>query len=355
MRGLAGTSSRSCRPEREIARASRCWPSASWTCLAAPYAIDGTPAVIGASIGIARSHDCPDLQQLFHNADLALYRVKAEGRNGFRLFEAEMDAAEQARRRLEAELRKARDRGEFEIHYQPIVGMASGSIVSVEALLRWNHPARGRLSPAEFMPVAEEIGLMATIDAWVLETACAEAMRWPGAPRIAINLSPAKFKRRNLVDVVRRALSEARLPPQRLELEISERILLRGDDGNVAALQALRDLGVARRARRLRHRLSRRSATCARSASTRSRSTSSFVAEMESRADCTAIVAAIAGLGRSIGADTTAEGIETQAQADLARAAGCTEAQGYLFSRPVSAGAIAALLRDAEGGALKVA
>jgi diguanylate cyclase (GGDEF)-like protein len=314
----------------------------------APYSINGTPALIGASIGIARSSDSPDSEQLFHNADLALYRVKAEGRNGFRLFEPEMDDAVRERRQLEAALRAARDRGEFEIHYQPIIDLATGAVVSVEALLRWNHPERGRLAPAAFMPVAEELGLMAAIDAWVIETACAEAMRWPGEVSIAVNLSPPKFKRRNFSGVVRRVLAATGLPAQRLELEISERILLRGEEEGLAALQALRDLGV---------RIALDDFGTGHSSLSDLRAfrfdkikiDRSFVADMESRNDCAAIVAAVASIGRSIGAATTAEGVETQTQAELVRAAGCSEAQGYLYSYPLSAGAVMAFLRDAEG------
>jgi diguanylate cyclase (GGDEF)-like protein len=316
--------------------------------VSAPYELDGTPAVIGTSIGIAWSHDSQDIEQLFHNADLALYRVKAEGRNNFRVFEPEMDETARERRQLEASLRAARDRGELEIHYQPIIDLATGGTTCVEALLRWNHPERGRLSPAAFMPVAEEIGLMAEIDAWVIETACAEAMRWPAGVSIAVNLSPPKFKRRNLADLVRRVLAATGLPAQRLELEISERILLRGEEEGLAALQALRDYGV---------RIALDDFGTGHSSLSDLRAfrfdkikiDRSFVAEMEARADCAAIVAAIASLGRSVGAATTAEGVETAAQAELVRAAGCTEAQGYLYSYPLSAGAIMAFLRDAEG------
>jgi diguanylate cyclase (GGDEF)-like protein len=316
--------------------------------VSAPYSINATPAVIGASIGIAHSHDCQDIGQLFHNADLALYRVKAEGRNGFRLFEPEMDDAARERRQLEAELRAACDSNEFEIHYQPIIDLATGAIVSVEALLRWNHPQRGRLAPVAFMPVAEEIGLMPAIDAWVIETACAEATRWPDDVTIAINLSPPKFKRRGFADVVRNVLAATGLPPARLELEISERILLRGEEGSLAALQALRDLGVA---------LALDDFGTGHSSLSDLRAfrfdkikiDKSFVSEMETRDDCAAIVGAIAGLGRGIGAATTAEGVETAAQAELVRAAGCTQAQGYLYSYPLSAGSVRAFLRDAKG------
>jgi diguanylate cyclase (GGDEF)-like protein len=316
--------------------------------LSAPYGLDGTPAAIGASIGIAWSQDSQDIEQLFHNADLALYRVKAEGRNNFRLFEPEMDEAARERRQLEAALRAACERGELEIYYQPMIDLATGGVTGVEALLRWNHPERGRLSPAAFIPVAEEIGVMAAIDAWVIETACAEATRWPGNVTVAINLSPPKFKRRNLAEIVRRALSATGLPAHRLELEISERILLRGEEEGLLALQTLRDLGVA---------LALDDFGTGQSSLSDLRAfrfdkikiDRSFVAEMESRSDCAAIVASIASLGRSIGAVTTAEGVETAVQAELVRAAGCTQAQGYFYSYPLSAEAVMAFLRDLEG------
>ena len=311
--------------------------------LSAPYLLDGHQAVIGASIGIARSADCADVEQLFHHADLALYRVKSEGRNGYRLFESEMDEAARVRRQLEEDLRRAPERGEFELYYQPIFNLASGKIVNVEALLRWNHPVRGRLSPADFMAVAEEIGIMPAIDSWVLQTGCAEATRWPEDIVIAINLSPVKFKRRTVLDEVRRTLGTSGLPARRLELEISERTLLQEPDSSVPVLLALHDLGVS---------IALDDFGVGYSSLSDLRTfpfdkikiDQSFVADIERRDDCAAIVAAIAGLGRSLGAQTTAEGVETQAQADLVRAAGCTQAQGYLYSRPVSAGVIRALL-----------
>jgi EAL domain-containing protein (putative c-di-GMP-specific phosphodiesterase class I) len=219
--------------------------------------------------------------------------------------------------------------------------------VGVEALLRWNHPVRGQISPADFIPLAEEVGVMASIDAWILETACTEAARWPGDVEIAVNLSPAQFKQQSLLDVVRRALAVSKLPARRLELEISERTQLREDDGSLPLLRALHDLGV---------RIALDDFGVAHSSLSNLRLFSfekikidqSFVVEMEISQESAAIVAAIAGLGRSLGTATTAEGIETPVQAELARAAGCTQAQGYLYSRPLSAGGIAALLREAE-------
>jgi diguanylate cyclase (GGDEF)-like protein len=312
-----------------------------------PYVLGGTPAEISTSIGIARSADSAEIEQLFHNADLALYGAKSEGRNGFRLFEPEMDAAAQARRQMEDDLRQATSRGDFEIFYQPMFELSTGRINAIEALLRWNHPTRGRIAPADFMPVAEEIGLMVAIDTWVLETACAEAARWPAEIVVAINLSPAKFRRRTLVKAVQHALMSSDLPAQRLELEISERVVLHQDEGNLAQLFALHDLGV---------RIALDDFGVAQSSLSdlrlfgfdKIKIDQSFVAEIERSHGAAAIVAAVASLGRTLGAETTAEGVETAAQAELVRAAGCTQAQGYFYSRPISADEIAALLR--EGG-----
>jgi diguanylate cyclase (GGDEF)-like protein len=314
--------------------------------VSAPYLLDGHPATVGVSIGIVRSADCPQRAQLFHNADLALYRVKSQGRNGYRLFEPEMDATAQARRRTEDELRQALERDEFEIFYQPMLSLADGMITTVEALLRWNHPARGRIAPDQFMSIAEDIGLMPRIDDWVLKTACAQAALWPGEIVVAVNLSPAIFIRETLVDSVRTALAAVSLPARRLEVEISERIMLQEESRTLAHLRALRDLGV---------RVALDDFGVAHSSLSDLRMFSfdkikidrSFVAEMEISQESAAIIAAIATLGRSLGAETTAEGVETQLQADLVRAAGCTEAQGYLYSRPVPAAEIRALLNQA--------
>jgi diguanylate cyclase (GGDEF)-like protein len=315
--------------------------------ISAPYTLEGMPANIGASIGIACSTDTPDMEPLFNNADLALYRVKSEGRNGFRLFEAEMDEAAKERRQLEVDLRLARDRGEFEIHYQPIVSLADGTPTGVEALLRWNHPVRGRLTPGDFMALAEEIGVMPAIDSWVIETACREAARWRCGTTIAINLSPEKFQRCDIVSVVSNALEISSLVPHRLELEISERVLLQEEQANLAKLRRLRELGVRLALDDFGVGHSSLSDLCA-FRFDKIKIDRSFVSDMKDREDCAAIVAAIAGLGRSMGAATTAEGVETEEQAALVYAAGCTEAQGFLYSYPLTASAVAAYLRDAR-------
>jgi diguanylate cyclase (GGDEF)-like protein len=314
--------------------------------VSAPYLLAGRPATVGASIGIARSADSAQVEQLLHNADLALYRVKAEGRNNFRMFQPEMDAAARARRRMEDELSNALTRDEFEMFYQPMFDLATGKVTAVEALLRWNHPSRGRIAPDQFMPIAEEIGLMPEIDRWVLGTACTQATLWQGEIVVAVNLSPAIFASEALVDTVRTALADAGLAARRLELEISERTMLQEESGTLAHLRALHDLGV---------RVALDDFGVAHSSLSDLRVFSfdkikidrSFVAELEISQESAAIVAAIATLGRNLGAETTAEGVETQRQAELVRAAGCTEAQGYLYSRPVPAAEIRALLNDA--------
>ena len=209
-----------------------------------PFGIDGHQVVAGASVGIAlapEDGDCPD--RLLKAADLALYRAKAEGRGTFRSFEPEMGRHAQAPRAMETDLRRALAAGEFEVHYQPLLDLRTDRVSGFEALLRWNHPDRGRVSPAEFVPVAEEIGLIAPIGDWVLRTACAEAATWPGHLKVAVNLSPAQFKGRGLVASVAEALAASRLPPGRLEIEITETVLLECSEQNVGQLHQLRALG----------------------------------------------------------------------------------------------------------------
>ena len=201
--------------------------------------------VVGASVGIAiapSDGDHPD--QLLKNADMALYRAKSDGRRLYRVFEREMDARLQARRALELDLRKALADGQFELFYQPLIDLRTETISGCEALLRWNHPGRGLVSPAEFIPLAEEIGLIVPLGEWVLREACLEAAKWPRRMKVAVNLSPAQFKRRNLAPAVVRALSASALAANRLELEITESVLLLEDDATVKTLHLLRGLGV---------------------------------------------------------------------------------------------------------------
>jgi diguanylate cyclase (GGDEF)-like protein len=315
--------------------------------LSSPYEIEQQEIMIGVSIGIAIApSDGNAADALLRNADIAMYRAKADGRGQFHFFEPEMDRCIQARRTLELELRKALSNGEFELYYQPVVNLRSGDVSGFEALLRWHHPERGMVSPAEFIPLAEETGLIIPLGEWVLRKACAEAMTWPLPIGVAVNLSPVQFKSRNLVQAVLTALAYSRLPPERLELEITETVLLGETDANLATLHQLRELGVH---------ISMDDFGTGYSSLSYLRSfpfdkikiDQSFVRELAERPDCRAIVRAVASLGTSLGITTTAEGVETQEQFDRLCAEGCTEMQGYLFSpaRPASE-AVMLMLRN---------
>jgi diguanylate cyclase (GGDEF)-like protein/PAS domain S-box-containing protein len=302
-----------------------------------PYELDGQQVVIGASIGIAIAPtDGLDPDELLKKADMALYKAKSDGRGTYHFFEAQMDAKQQARRALEVDLRKALVLGQFELFYQPIIDLASDQIRSAEALLRWRHPERGLVSPADFIPLCEEIGLIVPLGEWVLNQAYTEAAAWPEDIRIAVNLSPAQFRSRYLVQTVVRALANSGLRPDRLELEITESVLLLDSDNTRGCLYQLRDLGV---------RISMDDFGTGYSSLSYLRSfpfdkikiDRSFVSELDEKDDCLAIVRAVAGLGASLRISTTAEGVETQEQLGKIRAEGCTEAQGYLFSPPVAA------------------
>ena len=309
-----------------------------------PYDIDGHHVIIGASVGIAvapNDGDNPD--RLLKNADMALYRAKGDGRGTFRFFEPEMDARVQARRALELDLRKALVAGEFEIYYQPLVNLREDAVTGFEALLRWKHPVRGMVSPADFIPLAEEIGLIVPLGEWVLRQACSQAATWPDHVKVAVNLSPVQFKSRNLLPAVMLALASSGLSAARLELEITESVLLSESEANLATLHQLRALGV---------RISMDDFGTGYSSLSYLRTfpfdkikiDQSFVRELAANGDCMAIVRAVAGLGSSLGIPTTAEGVETNEQLEWLRSEGCTEVQGYLFSPPRPAEEIGRLL-----------
>ena len=312
--------------------------------LSAPYDIDGNEMVIGASVGIALSPgDGTTSEQLMRNADMALYRAKEDGRGVHRFFEREMDHQAQKRREMELDLRHAFASGEFELHYQPLVDIATDKISGFESLLRWRHPEKGMISPAEFIPVAEDIGLITAIGEWVLREACSEAVKWPQQVKVAVNLSPVQFRSRNLVQVVISALANSGLSPNRLELEITETVFLAETEANLATLHQLRELGVS---------ISMDDFGTGYSSLSYLRSfpfdkikiDRSFVKDITERSDCVAIVRAISGLGRSLNITTTAEGVETFDQLDSLRAAGCNEVQGFLFSAAKPAAEIEQLL-----------
>jgi diguanylate cyclase (GGDEF)-like protein len=302
--------------------------------IAEPFDVDGHRVVVGMSVGIAIAPtDGEDRELLLRSADMALYRAKSDGRGACRFFEPAMDIRLQERRRLELDLRRALVSHEFLLHYQPLVDAVTEKIAGFEALLRWNHPEKGMISPLEFIPLAEEIGLIVPLGEWVLRKACADAMDWPADIKIAVNLSPAQFKQQTLVHAVASALAASRLAPARLELEITESVLLTNSEATMAHLHQLRSLGV---------RIVMDDFGTGYSSLSYLRSfpfdkikiDRSFVNELGATNDCAAIVKAIAALGVSLGIETTAEGVETEEQLKHLRTHGCTEFQGYYFSRP---------------------
>jgi diguanylate cyclase (GGDEF)-like protein len=298
-----------------------------------PYEIDGHQVVVGASVGISVSvTDGPSSDLLLRNADLALYRAKSGGRGTLRFFEPEMDAQMQTRRLMESDLRRALVGHEFEVHYQPIVNLQSNEISAFEALIRWQHSERGMVSPAAFIPLAEEIGLIVPLGEWVLRTACSAAAGWPDHTKICVNLSPVQFRSRGLVEVVIGALATSGLRPGRLELEITETVLLADTEATLAVLHQLRGLGV---------RIAMDDFGTGYSSLSylqtfpfdRIKIDRSFVKGVAEDIGSLNIVRAVAALAKGIGMATTAEGVETQEQLDAVKAEGCTEMQGFLFSR----------------------
>jgi diguanylate cyclase (GGDEF)-like protein/PAS domain S-box-containing protein len=323
--------------------------------LSAAYEVDGHDVIIGASIGVALSPgDGTTSEELLRNADLALYRAKQDGGGVHRFFEREMDRQAQKRREMELDLRRALANGEFELHYQPLVDISTDKISGFESLLRWRHPDKGMISPAEFIPAAEDIGLITAIGEWVLREACREAAKWPENVKVAVNLSPVQFRSRNLVQVVVSALANSGLSPKRLELEITESVFLAETEANLAILHQLRELGVA---------ISMDDFGTGYSSLSYLRSfpfdkikiDRSFVKDLAERSDCVAIVRAISGLGRSLNITTTAEGVETVDQLEWLRAEGYNEAQGFLFGAARPAAEVEQLLLRFCARAVKAA
>ncbi len=304
----------------------------------APIKIGDHQMPVGVSVGISVAPtDGVDAVTLLKNADLALYRAKAEGRNAYRFFEPEMDARMRARRELELDLRQALTTAAFELYYQPIVNVASSEVTSFEALLRWHHPNRGMIAPLEFIPLAEETGLIIPIGEWVIRQACADAAIWPAKVHVAVNLSPAQFKSPNLIPTVISALSASQLSPQRLEFEITESVLIQDIDAALDVLSGLRNLGVAISMDDFGTGYSSLS-YLRRFPFDKIKIDQSFIHDLADGGDSLAIVRAVTGLGSSLGISTIAEGVETAEQLNRLKAEGCTEAQGFLFgaAKPAS-------------------
>ena len=315
--------------------------------MAQPYELAGRQAVVGASIGIALDPGGIAAQQLFTNADLALYNAKEGGRNTIRMFEAGMEAAHKARYSIEMDLRDGLQRQELELHYQPIFNLGNDRISGYEALVRWRSPSRGLVLPGEFIAIAETTGLIGLIGEWVIRQACFDAANWLNPVKVAVNLSPMQFRTREVITYVRDALSEFGLAPNRLELEITESMFLQNNEGVVATLHELRELGAE---------------TVLDDFGTGYSSLSylrnfpfdkikmdqSFIRDMDSRPDCLAIIDAVSALARKLGMTTTAEGVETQEQMDRLRELGVDEVQGYLLGRPAPNNLIEARIHSAE-------
>ncbi len=319
------------------------------TALGKPYSLSGHEVVVGVSIGIALAPtDATGAERLLKCADMALCRAKSDGCGVFRFFEREMDIKIQARRALELDLRRALQEEEFLLHYQPLVDLGANQVTSFEALLRWKHPERGLVSPAEFIPIAEETGLIVPLGAWVLRRACADATSWPNGIKVAVNLSPAQFREPRLVDTIRAALDQSGLAPSRLELEITESVLLQDSKATFVILHELNRLGTP---------ISMDDFGTGYSSLSYLRSfpfdkikiDKSFVSDLGDKESAVHIVRAVTGLGVSLGMLTTAEGVETLEQLRQLRREGCSEVQGYLFSRPMPKENVPAMLGHVHG------
>jgi diguanylate cyclase (GGDEF)-like protein len=312
--------------------------------LRAPFDLKGYQALVGVSIGISVApRDAVERDHLLRNADLALYGAKESGRGTYHFYGPELDTRMMARQQLETDLRGALADGQLELHYQPIIDLQTNAVVACEALLRWHHPVRGMVSPAEFIPIAEESGLIRPLGEWVLRRACHQAAAWPQHVHVAVNLSPAQLKAGSLVQLVTNALASSGLSPRRLELEITETVLMQNTAATLSTLHQLRGLGV---------RIALDDFGTGYSSLSHLRGfpfdkikiDRSFVESITEKEDCVTIVQAVTAMAHRLGMRTTAEGVETEDQRQKLRELGCTEMQGYLFSRPQPVDQLAPLL-----------
>jgi diguanylate cyclase (GGDEF)-like protein len=320
--------------------------------LAQPFRIEGNEIVPSTSIGIAIApQDGRDGGNLLRNADLALYRAKEAGRGTYAFFEESLNQRAQQRRQLESDLRLALEREEFELQYQPQFDLDQNRICSFEALLRWNHPEHGMIPPTEFVPIAEDTGLIVPIGAWAIRHACAEAARWPENVRVAVNVSPVQFHRGGLNETILLALADSGLPPSRLEIEITESIFLEGSEATLRLLHSVRALGV---------RVALDDFGTGYSSLSYLQSfpfdklkiDRSFIQNLLTRQGASAIVRAITELAHALGIETTAEGVEETAQLMELRAHGCSSVQGFLFAEPMTSDEVHRLF-DERGGVLQ--
>ncbi len=312
--------------------------------LSQPFDIDGQQVIIGASVGIALApSDGTDGGTLLRLADIAMYQAKGEGRSIFRLFEAAMDEQLRNQRNLELDLRRAVDAGEMELHYQPIVGCASGILLGFEALVRWNHPSLGRIAPGNFIPLAEESGLIVPLGLWVLKTACREAVSWVLPLRVAVNVSPAQFRHPDLAQQVGTILTASGLAPGRLEIEVTEGLLIDDPHRALAILSEMKAMGVRISLDDFGTGYSSLS-YLQRFPFDKIKIDRSFVQGLGQDDQADAIVRAVIAMAGSLKLAVTAEGVETEEQMSALRAQNCDQVQGYLTGRPVPQAALSALI-----------
>jgi diguanylate cyclase (GGDEF)-like protein len=316
------------------------------------YEVDDYRLRISVSVGVAMPPDGgEDLNDLLRRADIALYFVKAEGGSAYQLFDPAMESSVRTKRALELDLREAEAKGELEVYFQPLVHLEPRRVSGFEALLRWHHPTLGMVMPSRFIPLAEETGLIASMGAWVLRQACHEAARWPGQTRVAVNLSPVQFDRSDIVEIVTSALRDSRLEPSRLELEITEGVVMRDTGDALAIMRQLQALGV---------RLALDDFGTGYSSLSYLRSfpfdkvkvDGSFLADMHG--DGGTIIRAVLGLCNHLGLDSLVEGVETEEQLDWLRMEGCTEVQGHVFSPPQPASRAPEIIGSVAGRAVRV-
>jgi diguanylate cyclase (GGDEF)-like protein/PAS domain S-box-containing protein len=309
------------------------------------FEIEGHQVLLGTSIGIVlASHDQSDPDLLLKNADLALYKAKADGRGTFRFFEREMDAEAQQRRVLEMDLRSALQKGDFEVLYQPVVATDTRELAGFEALVRWRHPDKGLVPPASFIPVAEDTGLVVPLGEWVLREACAEAAAWGGDTKLAVNISPVQFRSKNLLQAVVSALASSGLPPSRLELEITESVMLQDSESTLATLTKLRELGVGIAMDDFGTGYSSLS-YIHRFPLTKIKIDRSFINIIGQKKGGSAVIRAVVEIARNLRMTIVAEGIETEQQVAKLQEFGCHQMQGFLISQPVAAHEVQAILR----------
>jgi predicted signal transduction protein with EAL and GGDEF domain len=318
--------------------------------LSQPYEVDNHTLYIGASIGTAMApRDGRSVETLIRSADLALYRSKDQGGGAFNAYEPQLHVHAEERRVLEIALRKALERNEFQVHYQPVVNAASGTIESFEALLRWNNPDLGMVSPAKFIPIAEDARLIRPIGEWVLRTACMDAMQWPTTVRIAVNVSAEQLHDANFVTTVMSALSQAGLAPHRLELEVTESLFMKEGTAALAVLDKILSLGVRLALDDFGTGYSSLGYLSKTKFSTIKVDRSFVQGAARNAPESLAIIRAVVALADSLGMSTTAEGVETEEECRMINLLGCKKIQGYLFGRPMPRDEALNLFTQANG------